>query len=77
MMCQRCRLCDIKNDRREIRSTIDCTIDCYRVIKIDEQLRQDFLRAFSREVDTPIDLWNIAEISADIEEDLEKYGIIL
>ena len=59
--------------RTEIRSTIDC----HRVIKIDEQLRQEFLRAFSREVDTPIDLWNIADISADIEEDLEKYGIIL
>lgn len=61
------------DDKRYIRSIVDCD----RKIKIDEQLRQDFLRAFSREVDTPIDLWNIADISADIEEDLEKYGIIL
>lgn len=61
------------NNRREIRSTIDC----HRVIKIDEQLRQEFLKAFAKEVDTPINLWNIADISADIEEDLEKYGIIL
>ena len=60
-------------DKRYIRSIVDCD----RKIKIDEQLRQDFLRAFSREVDTPIDLCNIADISADIEEDLEKCGIIL
>ena len=59
--------------RTEIRSTIDC----HRVIKIDKQLRQEFLKAFAKEVDTPINLCNIAVVSADIEKDLGDYGIIL